>query len=53
MKKQVIAWVILVLLLNSLFAAAQTESSSSSSASDCNWWCKIKTVFEGNVVGKR
>ena len=54
MKKQVMAWVILVLLVNSLFAVGQTESSSSEDSSliDCNWWCKIKAVFSGGVVGK-
>jgi len=52
MKKQVMMIFVPFLLVNSLFAAAQTESSSSSSASDCNWWCKIKAVFGGNVVGE-
>ncbi len=52
-KKQVIAIFVLILLLNSLFAVAQTTSSDSSGdTSSCNWWCKIKAVFGGNVVGK-
>ncbi len=47
------AGVIVLLLLNSLFAVAQEDSSSvDSSLIDCNWWCKVKAVFEGNVVGK-
>ncbi len=50
MKKQVMVIFVLVLLLNSLFAVAETTSSDTSS--DCNWWCKVKTVFGGNVVGK-
>ncbi len=45
------AWVIVLLLLNSLFAVAQEDSSSVDSSS-CNWWCKVKAVFGGNVVGK-
>ncbi len=44
-------WVIVLLLLNSLFAVAQVDSSSVDSSS-CNWWCRVKAVFGGNVVGK-
>jgi len=51
MKKAVLMWCMVFLLLNSLFAVGQVDSTSSDSSS-CNWWCKVKAVFEGNVVGK-
>ncbi len=53
MKKQVMTWIIVVLVLNSLFATAESTSASpSGDSSSCNWWCKVKAVFSGNVVGK-
>jgi len=55
MKKAVLMWLMVFLIVNSLFAAAQTDSSgdtSSSDSSSCNWWCKVTSLFGGNVVGK-
>lgn len=38
---------LLLLVVSTLSVVGQTEASS-----DCNWWCKIKSVFSENVVGK-
>jgi len=47
MKKAVLMWLMLVLLVNGLFAVASSSDSSSgdSSSSSCNWWCKKADGF--------
>jgi len=53
MRKAVLAWCMMFLVVSGLFAAGQTETTSNTLPVECNLWCKVKSVFSGNVVGNK
>ncbi len=44
--------VLLMLVFSSLGVAVDSNGVDSNGDDSCNWWCKVKSVFGGNVVGK-